>query len=50
MYQYCNTQSPYGKINTYSIPETYFIALIKLLSGKQTQSIYKLILHNDMQC
>jgi hypothetical protein len=24
---YCNSQPPYGKINTFSIPETYFTAI-----------------------
>jgi len=27
MCPYCNSQSPYDKINTYSIPETYFVAI-----------------------
>ena len=49
MCPYCNSQSPYDKINTYSIPETYFIAIIKLLSGKQMQGTNKLTPHNDMQ-
>jgi hypothetical protein len=45
----CNSQSPYDKTNSYSIPETYFIAIIKLLIGKQMQSTNKLTLNNDMQ-
>jgi hypothetical protein len=47
MCPYCN--SPCGKINTFSIPETYFIATKKLLSGKQMQSTYKLtFLHQNL--
>ena len=49
MCPYCNSQSPYDKINTYSIPETCFIAIIKLLIGKEMQSTNKLTLHSDMQ-